>query len=468
MLRKGLLASRHVPPVPSNAPALGLPLDLDALTEPLRAGEKPAAAWQVGLEAERFGVCQPQGRPLPYSTDEPGRVSIEELFRFLVAERGWHPVAERPDGPVVALRRGLSSITLEPGAQVELSGRPHRRLSALAEELHEHLDELVAASESFGVCWVGVGFHPWARREALPWVPKGRYPIMRRYLPSRGELALDMMQRTATVQINLDYASEADAFRKLRVALALSPLVTAAFASSPWKEGHATDHRSLRARVWLHTDPDRTGLLPFLWRDDAGYRDYVQWALDVPMFVVMREGRAHDATHLTFRRYLQEGLGPIRATMDDWRSHLNTLFPEARLKGTLEIRGADGQGEALSIAVPALWIGLLYDEASLRAAERLVSKWDPDEVEAARPRLAREALRAPFLGREAASWFLEVLSLAETGLSRLEGDEALRWLRPLRRLAERADSPADALLRTVGERPEPRVLPEAIASLGHG
>ncbi len=450
-------------PLPSSETPI-LP-DPDLLAEPLRAGEKPEEAWRVGLEAERFGVCRPRGIPLPYTTDEPERASVEKLFAFLVAERGWEPISERPGGPLVALRRGASSITLEPGAQVELSGAPHRLVASLAEELHDHLEELVAASEPFGVCWIGVGFHPWASRDELPWVPKARYPVMRRYLPRRGELALDMMQRTATVQINLDYRDERDAFRKLRVALALSPLVTAAFASSPWQEGRATGHRSLRARVWLRTDPDRTGLLPFLWRAEAGYRDYVEWALDVPMFVVVRAGVAHEATHLTFRRYLREGLGPLRATLGDWRSHLNTLFPEVRLKGTLEVRGADGQGEALSVAVPALWKGLLYDERSLRAAEALVSTWDPNEVEASRSRLAREALRTSFLGREAAEWFSEVLGLAEAGLVRLEGEAARRWLLPLRRLAERGDSPADRLLRTAGERPDPRTLPEAIAAL---
>ncbi len=450
---------------PTTETPLARVADLDLLAEPLRRGEKPPSEWRLGLEAERFGVCRPQGRPLAYDTDEEGQASVTRLFAFLVRERGWRPVRERPDGPVLALRRGASSITLEPGAQIELSGAPHHRLDDLAAELHEHLEELVAASETFQVCWVGVGFHPWARREELPWVPKSRYPIMRRYLPTRGKLALDMMQRTATVQLNLDYASEPDAFRKLRVALALSPLVTAAFASSPWKEGRATDHRSLRARVWLHTDPDRTGLLPQLWRDDAGYRDYVQWALDVPMFVVVRKDRVLDATGLTFRRYLDEGIESERATMADWRAHLNTLFPEVRLKGTLEVRGADGQGEAMTVALPALWKGLLYDEQSLSAADRLVSGWNPAEVEAARPQLARRALRAPFLGREAAEWFDEVLRLAADGLRRLEGDEALRWLAPLRALSARGQSPADRLLELVGEQPDPQRLPEAIASL---
>ena len=373
------------------------------------------------------------------------------MFRRLVERHGWFGEREHADGVVISLRRGHSSITLEPGAQFELSGAPLETVHETCTEFRGHMAELADISEELGLSWLGLGFHPLASADDLPWVPKLRYGVMREYLPTRGSMALDMMRRTATVQANLDFSDEQDAIRKLRLALRASPIVTAMFANSPFVEGRATGERSRRARVWLHMDPDRSGLLPFAWEEHMSYRRYVEWALDVPMFMLKREGRALLNTGQTFRAFLDDGFEGARATMSDWEIHVNTLFPEARLKNTLEVRSADGQSTDMTCALPALWKGLLYDASAMSKAETLLEPLRFEEVQGSREHIADRGLRATLAGREVAEWASELLDAAETGLRHLSnlsssGDDETVHLARLRERVSRASTPADDLL----------------------
>jgi glutamate--cysteine ligase len=360
-------------------------------------------------------------------------------------------VRERAGGPIIALTRGGESITLEPGSQFELSGAPLATIHAICSEFHRHMDELSPISKSLGIRWMGLGFHPFAKRTDLGFVPKARYGIMREYLPTRGALALDMMLRTCTVQANFDYASERDALRKLRVGLKLSPLTTAMFANSPWYEGAAHGGLTYRGRVWLDVDPDRSGLLPSLWADGSGYREYVEWALDTPMFLFKRRDKVIANTGQTFRSFWKDGYKGHKPVLGDWTLHLNTLFPEVRLKNTIEIRGADAQGKATRCALPALWTGLYYDERALDGAEELTADWRHDEVAAVRADVAKRGVRAVFRGKPMVDLAIRVLELAEGGLARRartrpDGKDERIHLARLRQLLEKGLTPADKLL----------------------
>lgn len=420
---------------------------LDDLLVLLHEAEKPRERWLIGTEAERLAVSRADGSPLPYD----GLVSVVTIFDRLIEEHGWEPERETEGGPIVALRRGAASVTLEPGSQIELSGAPFRTVHEGKAESDAHWRELAPVIEELGLVWLGLGCHPFARVEELGWVPKLRYGVMREYLPTRGSMAADMMTKTTTVQANLDYASEEDAMRKLRVGLRAQPLVTAMFANSPWQEGRRSGFRSYRALVWLHMDPDRSGLLPFAWQDHPRYVDYVEWALDAPMFLVKRGGRVYRNAGQSFRSFMNDGFQGVMANYNDWAIHLSTLFPEVRLKSTLEYRGADAQNKQMSFALPALWKGLLYDEQSLGGLESLVDSWSYPEVEKHREAFARHGVRTRFLGREVSDWAGEVLELAEAGLTRLNardhvGHDESVLLQPLRALLERAQCPADVLL----------------------
>jgi glutamate--cysteine ligase len=317
-------------------------------------------------------------------------------------------------------------------------------------EFEQHFAELHAICEPEKIAWLSLGFHPFAAQAALPHVPKSRYPIMEQYLPTRGARALDMMRRTCTVQANLDYSSEDDAIRKLRVSLALQPIVTAMFANSPLIEGRLTGRVSERAQVWLEMDPDRSGLLPFAWERDMSFRQYVEWALDVPMFLIKRGDLVISNTEQTFRTFLRDGRGEYRATQSDWRTHLNTLFPEVRLKNTLEMRGADAQSRALTSALPALWKGLLYDEQALQRAEALITPLDAKTLQALRPAISQHGLRAQLLKRPLAAWAVDVVQLARAGLERLnvcseQGQNEAFFLDPLEGLVREERCPGDVL-----------------------
>lgn len=422
---------------------------LDDLVEVLRAPEKPASAWCIGAESEKFGVHAESGAPLGYDGD----FGVLRLFDWLTTEQGWQPISEMAGGPVIALSRGGANITLEPGAQFELSGAPLPDVHQVMAEHERHLSELRAISDRLGIAWLMTGFHPLARQEELPWVPKQRYSIMREYLPKQGGGALDMMRRTATVQGNFDWSSEEDGMRKLRLALGVSPLLHAWFANAPFREGRQSELLSLRGDVWLRMDPSRSGLVErVLDAPGAGYEDYVEWALDAGMFLVKRGDRILRNTGQTFREFLANGFEGERATVADFKLHLNTLFPEARLKGTLEVRSADCLPPDLAGALLALWTGLLYDARALDEALQLTQGWTARELEGSRPELVRRGLGASWAGRSGWAWARELFEIARGGLERRgalddQGRSEAVLLAPAWTLLERGESPAEQALR---------------------
>jgi glutamate--cysteine ligase len=417
----------------------------DDLLQPFYAAEKPRELWRIGAETERFGVLADSGRPLGYD----GQCSVVQVLRVLQSRYGYQPLAEREGGPIIGLVRGASKITLEPGGQLELSGAPLGDVHAVIAEIRLHLTELARVGGKLGVTWLATGFHPLARLDELPHVPKQRYPIMREYFSTRGSGGLDMMWRTATVQANFDYSSEQDALRKLRVALRLSPLVNAMTANSAFCEGRQVNLKSLRGDVWLRVDAERTGLIPGVWRPHtAGYRDYVDWALDAGMFFFMRGARAIINSGQSFRSFFINGYQGYAPTLRDWQHHLNTLFPEVRLKQTLEIRCADALPCPMAAALPALFTGVLYDEQALEEAEQLMAPVSYEQMVLARPRLVREGLGAMIGTTVAARLAERLIEIAAGGLERrcrpnaLGQDERV-FLEPLAQLTVRGLSPSD-------------------------
>jgi len=423
-------------------------LSYDDLLLPFHEAMKPKEQWRIGAEAEKLGVFEASGNALPYE----GAPGVLTVLTALQERYGWKPVVEREGGPLIALERDHASVTLEPGGQLELSGAPLDDVHAIAAETAAHHRELEEICRPLGIVFLGLGFHPFARQEDLPWVPKMRYGVMKTYLPTRGTRALDMMRRTATVQANFDYGSEEDALRKLRVSLRISPLVSAMFANSPFREGRVTGDRSERIRVWLAVDPDRQGLLPRMWSASSRIRDYVEWALDAPMFLIKRGGEVVHNTGQTFRAFWRDGYSGHTADIHDWETHLNTLFPEVRLKRTLEVRGGDSLPARLSSALPALWTGVLYDSKAFDAIESWSSSFQFEEIEALRPQVAERGLRATFRGRPLAEAAEHLLGTSEEGLRRrsrknAQGDDETVHLTELAALVRRGDCPADALLR---------------------
>ena len=423
-------------------------LSADDLLAPFVTAFTPPDLWRVGTEAEKFGLLADTLAPLPYE----GERSVTAVLTALEELFGWFPEREYDGAAIIALKRGEASITLEPGGQLELSGSPVGTIHDTQAEWEQHMFELHDIGQRLGIVWLGLGFHPFAQQADLPWVPKLRYGIMREYLPTRGSMALDMMRRTCTVQANIDYESEADAMRKMRVSLKLSPIVTAMFANSPFIEGRITGERTHRARVWLNTDPDRSGLLPFAWSERAGFEDYIQWALDVPMFMVKRGSKAVKNTGQTFRAFMRDGFQGTEATLNDWVTHLGTLFPEVRLKKTIELRGADSLPSNLVSALPAIWKGLLYDEKARSRAEALCEPITFASAEAVRPDVAARGLQAEFLGKPMLQWAEQVLEIAQDGLANLHvpdrpgRKDERQYLEPLAALIEHGQTPADALL----------------------
>lgn len=420
---------------------------IDDLLEPFYEAEKPRSRFRVGIEAEKFGVYADNGLPLSYY----GPRGVQAIFRQLCEHFGWIEEREFSKGEVIALRRKNVSLTLEPGAQLELSSAPHDTIHGICAEFRGHMEELQYISDKIGVVWFGLGFHPFARQDDLPWVPKLRYGIMRKYLPTKGNRALDMMRRTGTIQANLDYSSEEDAARKIRIALALQPIVTAIFANSPFVEKQIGDRLCERSHVWLNVDPDRCGILPFAWEKDFSYQRYIEWALDVPMFLIKRDHKIFTNTGQTFGSFIHDGYKGIKATRTDWDTHLSTLFPEVRLKNTLEVRGADAQTISLVCALPAIWKGLLYSDEALDRAESLITPLNPTIVQEAREEISRNALRARLGGRWMLEWAAEVVEIAYQGLKQLNalnhnGEDETVHLARLRRLIGKAQTPAEAML----------------------
>lgn len=399
------------PPVAS-----GLPItSRRQLIEYVAAGEKPREAWRIGTEHEKFAFRLSDLRPLPYDGAPASiRGLLEGLTRF-----GWQKVEE--DGKPIALKRGDCNITLEPGGQFELSGAPLATLYQTCDETEQHLREVKTVASELDVGFLGDGFNPKWRREDIPWMPKARYKIMGNYMPKKGKLGLDMMLRTCTVQVNLDYESEDDMVRKFRVSMALQPLATALFANSPFVEGKPSPFLSARSHVWLDTDPDRCGILPFVFEPDMGYERYVDWILDVPMYFVYRNGRYIDLSGRSFREFMagkfRDEVGD-EPRITDFVDHLTTAFPEVRLKRFLEMRGADGGPWGRLCALPALWVGLLYDSVALDAAAELIEDWSVDEIVRLRYDVPRLALATPFRGGTLQDVAKQVLEIAREGLRR--------------------------------------------------
>jgi glutamate--cysteine ligase len=420
----------------------------EQLIEPMAKGEKPRERWRIGTEHEKL-VFRRSDHAAP-SYDERG--GIRDMLLGL-QEFGWRPVEE--GGNVIALTGPDGAISLEPAGQLELSGAPLRSLHETCEETGRHLDQVKTIGDRLGVGFLGLGMWPDKTRGELPVMPKGRYEIMLRHMPRVGNLGLDMMLRTCTIQTNLDYSSEADMAQKFRVSLALQPLATALFANSPFTEGKPNGYLSYRSHIWSDTDPQRTGMLPFVFDDGFGYESYVDYILDVPMYFVFREGKYIDASGLSFRDFLDGKLSALpgeKPRQSDWWDHLSTAFPEVRLKSFLEMRGADGGPWNRICALPALWVGLLYDQGALDAAWDLVKNWTMEEREALRNAVPRLGLDAPVAGgRTLRDLAPEVLGIARAGLTaramlNSSGDNETGFLGALDDIVASGKVPAERLL----------------------
>ncbi len=422
----------------------------DELVAWIAEGEKTKAQWRIGTEHEKIPFYRGDHSPVPYA----GERGIEGLLNGLQPETGWEPI--RDGGRIIGLFEGDGggAISLEPGGQFELSGALTSDVHETAAEIDAHLEATKRVAEPLDIGFLDLGMSPaWSRAET-PVMPKSRYRIMMGYMPKVGTLGLDMMLRTATVQVNLDYSSEADMVRKLRVSLALQPIATALFANSPFTEGRPNGFQSMRSQIWTDTDPDRTGMMPCAFEDGFGYERYVDWVLDVPMYFVMRDGHYHDVAGESFRDLLDGRLPQlpgVTASRSDWANHVSTVFPEVRLKRFLEMRGADAGPRSHLCALPAFWVGLLYDQSSLDAAHDLIKGWSAEERQALRDAVPREGLAATIGGRSVLSIARETLRIARGGLAarrisdRLGRDET-RFLDPLEQIVESGTNRAQALL----------------------
>ena len=414
----------------------------------LESGSKPKDQWLVGTEHEKFGFHTASGNPLGYA--EKG--GIRDILEGLKDQFGWEGVYE--DAHLIALKRDGCSITLEPGGQLELSGAPLANVHETCMETNLHLKEVKHVAEPLGTAFLGMGFHPLAKRDAIEFMPKGRYEIMRNYMPKVGQLGLDMMKRTCTIQANLDFSSEQDMVKKFRVSLALQPIATALFANSPFTEGKPNGYVSYRSHIWTDTDPDRSGILPFVFESGMGFERYVDYMLDVPMYFVYRDDRYIDASGLSFRDFMQGKLKVLPGeipTMKDWEDHLTTAFPEVRLKRYLEMRGADGGPWRRICALPALWVGLLYDQDVLDAAWDLVRDWSIEEHQLLRDQVPKYGLYTQFREGSVRDLALNMLSLSRQGLVKRAiktscGKDESVFLEPLQIIADTDATPAERKL----------------------
>jgi len=420
----------------------------DDLLAVFAGGEKPRERWRIGTEHEKFVYRVADHRAPSY--DEPG--GIRDLLDALT-EFGWRPVIE--NGNVIALAGDDGTISLEPAGQFELSGAAVETLHQTCAEAGRHLTQCKKVGEKLGLGFLGLGMWPDKARSDLPVMPKGRYKVMLNYMPKVGNLGLDMMLRTCTIQVNLDYSSEADMVRKFRVGLALQPVATALFANSPLTEGKPNGYKSFRSHIWEDTDPDRTGMLPFVFEDGFGYERYLDYALDVPMYFVYRDGNYIDVAGRSFRDFLDGKLTELpgeKPRLSDFVDHLSTAFPEVRLKSFLEMRGADGGRWGRICALPALWVGLLYDDQALGAAWELVKDWSIEERENLRRSVPGQALAAPVPGGGTMHDLArKVVDIASGGLNRRAqlnsiGDNESGFLDPLREVVATGMTPADRLL----------------------
>lgn len=424
----------------------------DVLIDWIAAGAKPAERWRLGTEHEKFAFHTADASPVAYE----GEAGIGRLLEGLQARIGWEPITDGDALIGLADPHGGGAISLEPGGQFELSGAPVADLHATAAELAQHLADVAAVAEPLGLGFAGLGTSPKWTLAATPVMPKSRYRIMSNYMPKVGTRGRDMMFRTSTVQVNLDFASEADMVAKMRVGLALQPIATALFAASPFLDGGPSGWLSTRSAIWLDTDPHRTGMLPQAFDDDFGYAAYVEWALDVPMYFVKRGDTYHDVTGTTFRQFmagaLADRLPGVVAEMGDWVNHVGTLFPEVRLKRYIEMRGADCGPPAHVTALPAFWVGLLYDASALEAAGRLTADWTTEERQALRDAAPKTALATPFRDRTIREVAKEVLAISRAGLAArarrdaATGRDETVYLEPLDEIVASGKTLADRLL----------------------
>jgi len=417
----------------------------------MAAGCKPRSDWRIGTEHEKFGYRKSDFSPLPYDGPDGIKAMLEGLMAY-----GWDGKFE--GDTLVGLTRsqaaGGGSVTLEPAGQLELSGAPLENIHQTCAEIGAHMDEVHAVAEKLGQAYFGVGYTPFWNFDTAPRMPKGRYRLMTDYMPKQGGRGVEMMYLTATVQVNLDFESEADMVEKLRIALALQPLATALFANSPFLDGKPSGHVSERSLVWTDTDPKRTGMLPFAFDTGFGFEQYVDYALDVPMYFVVRDGEFINALGMNFRDFLKGELPALpgeKPTAEDWENHLTVLFPEARVKRFIEMRGTDSGARASLCALPALWVGLLYDADMQAKLADYIADWTVEERETLRQTAPKQGLATPFRGGTLLDMARDIVPIAKQGLENrgfknADGHDETKFLGFLEEIAETGRSPADTLL----------------------
>ncbi|WP_299739668.1 glutamate--cysteine ligase [uncultured Roseobacter sp.] len=422
----------------------------DQLAQYLADGCKPKDQWRIGTEHEKFGYCKDTLKPLPYEGERSIRVMLEGLRDM----HGWSPVTE--GGLLIGLEKDGANISLEPGGQLELSGGPLETIHETCDEVNTHLREVQDVADKIGAGFIGLGAAPIWTHDDMDLMPKGRYKLMNEYMTKVGTMGRVMMRRTCTVQVNLDFASEADMVKKMRVALALQPIATALFANSPFFEGKVNGHKSWRSRVWRDLDAARTGTLPFVFEDGMGFEAWVQYALDVPMYFVYRDGKYIDALGMSFRDFLKGQLPALPGeipTLSDWADHLTTAFPEARTKKYIEMRGADGGPWRRLCALPAFWVGMMYDETALDAAWDIAKTWDAETREGLRVAASVDGLQAKVNGIKMHDIAREAVAISHAGLKArarpgaggMVPDET-HFLNALHESIETGKAPADELL----------------------
>ncbi len=428
--------------------------DFNQLVSHLAGGCKPREEWRIGTEHEKFAYHLDTYLPLEYEGDKGIRRLLDAMCLF-----GWQPLLE--ENNVIALTDGKgASISLEPAGQLELSGAPLETVHETCSEVTGHLQQVKAVARELNIGFLGLGYHPKWPTEKMPWMPKNRYKIMRNYMPKVGTLGLEMMKSTCTVQVNLDFSSEQNMVKMFQTSLALQPIATALWANSPFKEGKLTGYLSYRSHCWTDTDPKRCGTLPFVFENGFGFERYVDYMLDVPMYFVYRDGKYIDASGLSFRDFLDGTLSVLpgeKPTIKDWEDHLSTAFPEVRLKTFLEMRGADGGPWARLCALPAFWVGLLYDKHSLSNASDYIADWTSDERDALRKTVPKDALNTPFRSGTVRDIALDILEISHAGLKRRSkldsiGLDEAHYLKPLFLIAESGITPAEEMIRAFDRR----------------
>lgn len=420
----------------------------EQLIEDLEKSGKPPHNWRIGTEHEKFVFDLQTLRPISYE----GETGIGAILTHFSTQFGWSPIHEKEK--IIALKKGHAMISLEPSGQLELSGSPLANIHQTCQETHEHLDQAREICSRLGLGLLGMGFLPKWQREDMPWMPKGRYKIMRNYMPKKGNLGLDMMTRTSTIQANLDYLDEKDMVRKFRVSLALQPIVTALFANSPFANGKPSGYLSYRNHIWHDTDPDRTGFLPFVFEENFGFERYVDYALDVPMYFVYRDGTYIDAAGQSFRDFLKGELPALpgeKPLLKDWEDHLTTLFPEVRLKKYLEMRGADGGPWRRICALPALWTGLLYSDSAFQEAEALVAQLSQDNIRLMYQNVCKTGLQTQVGKTTVLDLAKRMLNIAARGLNHrqaqnFKGETEEKYLWPLWQIIEAGQTLSEEML----------------------